>query len=75
MWRSKDWENPYMGKVGGDLGNVYEAGADAMLKDLKKERSLFEGNKCMTYYWDKDGENGWLVHIPEEENEGKAKEG
>ena len=28
--RPDGWVNPYMGKVGGDLGNVFEAGADAM---------------------------------------------
>jgi len=33
-WRPEGWKNPYMGKVGGDLGNVYQAGADAMLEAI-----------------------------------------
>lgn len=80
-WRSKDWENikrenccfgdcetcpaePMTCDISG------EKLVDAMLEALKKERSLFD-HKLKSYSWDKDGENGWLVHIPvpEEENE------
>ena len=39
MWRPDDWQNPY-GKDGelvwGNSVDTYEAGADAMLKDLLK---------------------------------------
>ena len=45
-WRPEGWKNPYMGKVGGDLGNVHEAGADAMLEavcqEIEKVENLYD---------------------------------
>ena len=51
MWRPKDWENPHR-KVGSGFGDdvtwdmcegrehkAYEAGADAILKALRKEKA------------------------------------
>ncbi len=42
-WRPKDWENPH-DDFGADLGKMgrqiaYEAGADAILKALRKEKA------------------------------------
>lgn len=57
---------------------IFETGADAMLKELKKEGIKFVGRPRLRFqlkrWW--ENRNGYLVFIPEEENaKGKAKEG
>ena len=63
--RPEGWENPCpynpepTPKLPNTAYNAYEAGADAMLKGLKRDTSESQ-------YWDAGRQVGWVVYIPEE---------
>jgi len=69
-WRPEGWKNPYMGKVGGDLGNVYQAGADAMLEAIKQtgeHYSQVDAPYKTIAVLNHIKQSGWLVFIPDGE--------
>ena len=78
LWRAENWKNPYYleDSEGGFYNQypefaVYEAGADAMLEALKQKRNIFvncKNPKAKTFLWNINGENGWVIHIPDEES-------
>ena len=82
MYRPENWKNPWNtvddtsppGYVNDLLITCYEAGADAMLEALKKEGShqkiqhiIGAHSVGLTYFYEGDAEEGWLVFIPDGE--------
>ena len=62
-WRPEGWKNPYDKYC----PNIYEEGADTMLKELKAKGSLMTPEQMKLIVPDRQFPNGWLVFIPEEE--------
>lgn len=71
MWRPDDWKNPYL-KPQPDRKaythiyyDIYEAGADAILKALTEKAHYASREKGNINYYSHIYDSGWMVFIPE----------
>ena len=62
-WRPEGWENPHGMALEFD---IFEAGADAMLKGLKEKGAWMTPEQMRLLAPDRKYAFGWLVFIPED---------
>ena len=83
MWRPDEWPKykRTMGNAYNTLGEIYEAGADAMLEGQKKEGWRINGDSIIPASGGfpeihiPTGMRGWLVFIPNEEEPDETNQG
>ena len=73
-WRPENWENLYtrfseVDPVAPLCREAYESGADAMLKALKEKGSYMTPEQMRLMAPERQHPYGWLVFIPEDEEE------
>jgi|GEM_PF-6002476 len=68
-WRPENWKNP--GKYGctRTRADMFEKGADAMLKALKEKGAYMTPDQMRLIAPERQHPYGWLVFIPEDEEE------
>jgi len=62
-WRPEGWKNPHQGLP---TDEIFEAGADALLKALKKKGAWMTPEQMKLLAPDRKYPYGYLVFIPEE---------
>jgi len=62
-WRPEGWKNPHQGLP---TDEIFEAGADAMLKTLKEKGAWMTPEQMKLLAPDRKYDYGWIVFIPED---------